>query len=65
MKLGRVTKVSLSLDVHEFTVQQIVYKWRKFSTVATLPRSGHLVKMTVRAQRKMLNEVKKNPTVSA
>uniref|UniRef100_A0A8C7KPS9 DNA (cytosine-5-)-methyltransferase n=1 Tax=Oncorhynchus kisutch TaxID=8019 RepID=A0A8C7KPS9_ONCKI len=40
IKLEKVTKVSLNLDVHQSTVRQIVYKWRKFSTVATLPRSG-------------------------
>ena len=46
-------------------VRQIVYKWRKFSTLATLPRSGRPAKMTARAQRRMLNEVKKSPRVSA
>uniref|UniRef100_A0AAZ3P240 Transposase Tc1-like domain-containing protein n=1 Tax=Oncorhynchus tshawytscha TaxID=74940 RepID=A0AAZ3P240_ONCTS len=43
----------------------MVYKWRKFSTVATLPRSGRPAKMTARAQSRMLNEVKKNPRMSA
>ena len=46
-------------------VRQIVYKWRKFSTVATLPRSGRPAKMTAREQCRMLNEAKKNPGVSA
>jgi transposase len=45
-------------------VRQIVYKWRKFSTVATLPRSGRPAKMTARAQPRMLNEVMKNHRVS-
>ena len=57
--------ISESLDVHQSTVRQIVYKWKKFSTVATLPRNGHPAKMTARAQRRILNEVKKNPSVSA
>uniref|UniRef100_A0A8C5R032 Transposase n=1 Tax=Leptobrachium leishanense TaxID=445787 RepID=A0A8C5R032_9ANUR len=57
--------ISKSLDVHVSTVRQTVYKWRKFSTVATLPRRGRPVKMTARAQRRMVNEVKKNPRVSA
>ena len=57
--------ISKSLDVHQSTVRQTVYKWRKFSTVATLPKSGNPAKMTARAQRRMLNEVKKNPRVSA
>ena len=43
----------------------MVYKWRKFSTVTTLPRSGCPAEMTARAERRMLNEVKKNPRVSA
>ena len=65
-KAGKGYKsISKSLDVHQSTVRQIVYKWRKFSTVATLPRSGCPAKMTARAQRRMLNEVKKNPRVSA
>lgn len=45
--------------------RQTVYEWRKLSTVTTLPGSGLPVKMTVRAQCIMLNEVKKNPRVSA
>ena len=57
--------ISNSHDVHQSTVRQIVFKWRKFSTVATLPRSGRPAKMTARAHCRMLNEVKKNPRVSA
>ena len=65
-KAGKGYKsTSKSLDVHQSTVRHIVYKWRKFSTVATLPRSGCPAKMTARAQRRMLSEVKKNPRVSA
>jgi hypothetical protein len=37
----------------------------QFSTVATLCRSGRPAKMPARAQHRMLNEVKKNPRVSA
>ena len=57
--------ISKSLDVHQSTVRQMVYKWRKSSTVPTLPKSGRPSKMTLRTQRRMLSEVKKNPTVSA
>ena len=65
-KAGKGYKsISKRLDVHQSTVRQIVYKWRKCSTVATLPRSGCPAKMTARAPRRMLNEVKKNPRVSA
>ena len=64
-KAGKGYKsISKSLDVHHSTVRQIVYKWRKFSTVATLPRNRRPAKMTARAQRRMLNEVKKNLSVS-
>ena len=65
IKLERVTKVSKSLDVHQSTVRQILYKWRKCSTVAILPMSGCPAKITARAQCRMLNEVKKKPIVSA
>lgn len=64
MILERVTKVSL-LDVHKSSVRQTIYKRKKFSTVAPLPQCGRPVKMTVRAQRRMLSVVKKNPRVSA
>ena len=64
-KAGKCYKsISKNLDVHQSTVRQIVYKWRKF-TVPTLPRSGRPAKMTARAQHGMLNELKKNPRVSA
>ena len=65
-KAGKDYKsISKSLVVNQSKVRQIVYKWRKLSTAATLPRSGRPVKMTVRAQRRLFNEVKKNPRVSA
>ncbi|KAF7644157.1 hypothetical protein LDENG_00226770, partial [Lucifuga dentata] len=43
------------------TLGQIVHKWRRFSTVATLPRSGCPAKLTPKAQRRILSEVKQNP----
>ena len=69
-KAGKGYKsISKSLDVHQSTVRQNDYIWRKSiygeSTVATLPRSVRLAKMTAKAQRRKLNEVKKNPRVSA
>ena len=65
-KAGKGYKsISKNLDVHQSMVRQIVYKWRMLSTVATLPRSGHPAKMTARSQHRMLNEIKKNPRVSA
>ena len=57
-KAGKGYKsISKSLDVHQSMVRHIFYKWRKFSTVATLPKSGRPAKMTARAQCRMLNEV--------
>ena len=60
--LHKAGKGHKSLYKSQSTVRQIVYN---FSTVAALPRSGHPAKITARAQRRMLNEVKKNPRVSA
>uniref|UniRef100_A0A803JRB2 Tc1-like transposase DDE domain-containing protein n=1 Tax=Xenopus tropicalis TaxID=8364 RepID=A0A803JRB2_XENTR len=66
LQAGKGSKsISKSLAVHRSTVRQSVYKWRKFSTAATLPRSVCPIKMTARAQHRMLNEVKKNPRVSS
>lgn len=45
------------LGVHQSTVRQTVYKWRKFRTVAALTRSRHPVKIShVSTIRKTLNE---------
>ena len=53
-KAGKGYKsVAKSLDVHQSTVRQIVYKWRKFSSVTTLPMSGRPAKTTERAQCRM------------
>lgn len=38
--------ISKCLGIHQLTVRQIIYTWRQFSTVATLPRSGHSAKKT-------------------
>ena len=44
---------------------QTAYKQRRHRTVATLPRSGRPAKMTPKPQRRILNEVKKSPRLSA
>src|SRR4029434_958157 len=57
--------ISKQFGLHQSTVRQIVYKWRKFSTIATLPRSGRLAKITPRARRIIFQEVtKKTSTVA-
>uniref|UniRef100_A0A8C9X1V4 Transposase Tc1-like domain-containing protein n=1 Tax=Sander lucioperca TaxID=283035 RepID=A0A8C9X1V4_SANLU len=54
-KAGKGYKViSKTLEIHQH-----------FGTVATLPRSGHPVKMTPRAQRRLINEVKKQSRMTA
>ncbi len=51
----RVT--SKTLDIHQSTDRQIVYKWSRFGTVATFHRSGP-AKISSKAQRRKLKEVK-------
>lgn len=57
--------ISKTLEIHLPIVRQTIYKWRHFGTVATLPRSGRPVKMTPKAQWRLINEVKKQPGVTA
>uniref|UniRef100_A0A3B4X5Q9 Transposase Tc1-like domain-containing protein n=1 Tax=Seriola lalandi dorsalis TaxID=1841481 RepID=A0A3B4X5Q9_SERLL len=65
-KAGKGYKViSKTLEIHQSTVRQTIYKWRHFGTVATLPRSGRPVKMTPRAQRRLISEVKKQTRMTA
>ena len=65
-KAGKGYKsISKSLDVHVSTVRQIIYKWREFKTVATLPGGGRPTKMTARVQRRLVSEVRRNPRASA
>lgn len=62
-KAGKGYKaISKCLGIHQSSVRQIFYKWRQFSTMATLPRSGHLAKMTPLAQCRILNEDTEEPT---
>lgn len=58
--------IALSLDVHVSMVGQTVYKWCTFGSIATPPQRGRPLKITVRAERRMLIEMKKkkNPRVS-
>ncbi|KAM5138933.1 uncharacterized protein ACMZJ9_016389 [Mantella aurantiaca] len=58
-------RIAKDLDLHQSTVRQIVYKWKKFSTVATLPRSGRPTKISARARRTILKHITENPRVTA
>ena len=53
------------MGLHQSTVRQIVYKWRKFKTTVTLPRSGRPTKISPRTNRKIIKEVTKNPRVTS
>uniref|UniRef100_A0A8D0BH91 omega-amidase n=1 Tax=Salvator merianae TaxID=96440 RepID=A0A8D0BH91_SALMN len=50
-------RISKDLGLHRSTVRQIIYKWKKFNTVATLPRSGRPIIG--------LEQVTKSPGVTA
>ncbi len=43
----------------------IIHKWRKHGTVVNLPRSGRPTKITPRAQRRLIQEVTKDPTTTS
>jgi hypothetical protein len=45
-------------------VASIILKWKKFGTIKTLPRAGHLAKLSNRERRALGMEVTKNPMVT-
>ena len=62
--LERVTQPFLKdVGLHQFTVRQIVYKWRKFNTIVTLSRGSRPMKITPKARRTIMQDVTKNPWV--
>ncbi len=42
--------MSKEFGLHKSTVRQIVYKWRKFKTTVTFPKSGPPTKITPKAR---------------
>ena len=56
--------ISKSLGLQRTTVRAIFHKRRKHGTVVNLPRSGQPNKMTPRAQRRLIQEVTKDPTIT-
>lgn len=38
--------------VDRYTVKQVVYKWRKFTTIVPLPKTGQPIKITPANQKK-------------
>ncbi|KAM5138930.1 uncharacterized protein ACMZJ9_016388 isoform 1-T3 [Mantella aurantiaca] len=57
-------RIAKDLDLHLSTVRKIVYKWKKFSTVATLPRSGRPPKIGAKARRTILRHMRENTMVT-
>lgn len=56
----RQLMVFKDLGVYQLIMKHIIYKWRKFNTVAILPSQGRLAKIILRAQRRVQKGVKKN-----
>ena len=57
--------ISKALGLQQITVRAIIHKWRKHGTVVNLPRSGRPTKMTPRAQRRLIQEVTKDPRTTS
>ncbi|XP_068111821.1 uncharacterized protein [Hyperolius riggenbachi] len=57
--------ISKELGLHRSTVRQIIYKWKKFSTVLTLPRSGRPTKISAKARRTIVKQMTTNPRVTS
>ncbi len=63
---GKVSKaISKALGLQRTTVRAIIHKWRKLGTVVNLPRSGRPTKITPRAQRRLIQEVIKEPRTTS
>ncbi len=56
--------ISKALGLQRTTVRAIIHKWRNHGTVVNLPRSGRPTKITPRAQRRLIQEVTKDPTTT-
>ena len=57
--------ISKALGLQRTTVRAIIHKWQKHGTVENLPRSGWPTKITPRAQRRLIQEVTKDPTTTS
>ncbi len=63
---GKVYKaISTALGLQRTTVRAIIHKWRKLGPVVKLPRSGRPTKITPRAQRRLIQEVIKEPRTTS
>ncbi|KAI5105759.1 hypothetical protein C0J45_3456 [Silurus meridionalis] len=57
--------ISKALGLQRSTVREIIHTWQKHGTVENLPRSGRLTKITPRAQRRLIQEITKDPTTTS
>ncbi len=57
--------ISKALGLQRTTVRAIIHKWRKLVTVVNLPRSGRPTKITSRPQRRLIQEVIKEPRTTS
>lgn len=51
--------ISRRLHLHPSTVRQTVYRWIRFRSVVSLPRSGRPARISPRTQHRIIREVKK------
>uniref|UniRef100_A0AAR2K1L6 Paired domain-containing protein n=1 Tax=Pygocentrus nattereri TaxID=42514 RepID=A0AAR2K1L6_PYGNA len=57
--------ISKALGIQRTTVRAIIHKWRRHGTVVNLPRSGRPPKISPRVQRRLIQEVTKDPTTTS
>ncbi len=57
--------ISKALGLQRTTIRAIIHKWRKLVIVVNLPRSGWPTKITPRAQRRLIQEVIKEPRTTS
>ncbi len=57
--------ISKAFGLQRTTVRAIIHKWRKLGTVVNLPRRGRPTKITPRAQRRLIQEVTKEPRTTS
>ncbi len=57
--------ISKALGLQRTMARAIMHKWRKLVTAVNLPRSGWPTKITPRAQRRLIQEVIKEPRTTS
>ncbi len=62
---NKIVDISLERVKKPQMVKAIIHKWRKLGTAVDLPRSGRPSKIAPRAQRRLIQEVIKEPRTSS